>query len=134
MNKEKLKSANCAKSNQIRGHCMPLIEAILENIANIVWGMPLVIFLIGGGLYLALYAQLKPFSGFFYGFKLLFKPNTDLKAQGQISYLKALCNALAATVGLGNIAGVAVAVTQGGPGALFWMWVAAIIGMNTKFF
>ena len=58
----------------------------------------------------------------------------DEKSKGQLSQFQALSNALAATIGLGNIAGVAVAITQGGPGALFWIWVSGFIGMNTKFY
>ncbi len=62
------------------------------------------------------------------------KIESDAKADGQISHFQALSNALAATIGLGNIAGVAVAIYQGGAGAVFWMWISALLGMNTKFF
>jgi AGCS family alanine or glycine:cation symporter len=78
-----------------------------------------------------------PLRGFFHAIRLVtgkLHLEGDEDAQGQISHFQALSNALAATVGLGNIAGVAVAITQGGPGAVVWMWIAAVIGMNTKFF
>lgn len=101
------------------------------------WGMPLVILLMGGGLTLLIYSHFLPFRGLLHAFLLLsgkFKHPGENHSQGQLSHFQALSNALAATVGLGNISGVAVALSQGGPGAIFWMWVAAFIGMNTKFF
>lgn len=104
---------------------------------NLAWGMPLVILLMGGGALLMFYSRLLPFAGFMHALKLTvgrYHHPGDADDPGQISHFKALCNALAATIGLGNIAGVAVAITQGGPGAIFWMWIAAFIGMNTKFY
>jgi len=110
------------------------LNAQLNNLA---WGMPLVLLLIGGGTLLMFYSRLLPFTGFIHAIKLTvgrYHHPGDADDPGQLSHFKALCNALAATIGLGNIAGVAVAITQGGPGAIFWMWVAAFIGMNTKFY
>ena len=110
---------------------------ILSTVVDYVWGMPLVILLIGGGVYLLVLSHLVSFKGFVHGFKLflgLYHHEKDKKAEGQISHFQALCNALSATIGVGNIAGVAVAITHGGPGAIFWMWVAGLVGMNTKFF
>ncbi len=104
---------------------------------GVAWGPALVILLIGGGLVLMIFSRLIPFTGFAHALRLTlgkYHHPGDSDDPGQISHFKALCNALAATVGLGNIAGVAVAITTGGPGAIFWMWVAAFIGMNTKFF
>ena len=116
---------------------MNLISDYLNRIVDVVWGLPLVLLLVGGGGFLFLYSGLLPFRGFFHGFKLMLgryhHPNED-KAEGQLSHFEALTNALAATVGMGNISGVAVAIAQGGAGAVFWMWIAAFIGMNTKFF
>ena len=109
---------------------------ILSVLVDHVWGMPLIVLLIGGGFYLLVRARGLPFLGFFHGLKLflgLYKHDHQ-KADGQISHFQALCNALSSTIGIGNIAGVAVAITQGGPGAIFWMWLAGLIGMNTKFF
>lgn len=82
-------------------------------------------------------SRLLPLRGFTHAFALIlgkFQHSNQQKAEGQISHMQGLTNALASTVGMGNIAGVAVAITQGGPGAIFWMWVAGILGMNTKFF
>ena len=113
------------------------MSEILSVMVDHVWGMPLVILLIGGGIYLLGWSRLDSFRGFIHGFKLflgLYQHDKDKNADGQISHFQALCNALSATIGVGNIAGVAVAITQGGPGAIFWMWVAGLIGMNTKFF
>lgn len=113
------------------------ISDILARIVDIVWGLPLVMLLIGGGGLLFIYSGLLPLRGFIHGFRLMlgkYKHPGESKAEGQISHFQALTNALAATVGLGNISGVAVAIGQGGPGAVFWMWVASVIGMNTKFF
>ncbi len=106
-------------------------------INNYAWGWPLVALLVGGGLLLMIYSRLLPFTGFVHAVRLTvgrYHHPGDDHDPGQISHFKALCNALAATVGLGNIAGVAIAINQGGPGAVFWMWVTAVIGMNTKFF
>jgi len=81
------------------------------------------------------FSKLIPLRGFGHALKLVSgKIKSEDKAEGQISHFQALSNALAATIGLGNIAGVAVAIYQGGPGAVFWMWVSALLGMNTKFF
>lgn len=113
------------------------LSVLLGQIVDVVWGLPLIILLVGGGGLLFVYSGLLPFRGFFHGFRLMFgrfhHPG-ESKAEGQLSHFQALTNALAATVGLGNISGVAVAIGQGGAGAVFWMWVASVIGMNTKFF
>lgn len=101
------------------------------------WGPVLITLLVGAGIYLLILSRLKTITRILMGFRLVtgcFHHDKDDKALGQISYFKALCNALSATIGLGNIAGVSVALSQGGPGAIFWMWVAAILGMNTSFF
>ncbi len=116
---------------------MEAISNFLSATVDVVWGTPLVLLLMGGGLYLVFLSRFIPLTAFKHAFSLLFgyfHHKDDDKAEGQISHFRALTNALAATIGLGNIAGVAVAIQQGGPGAIFWMWVAAIIGMNTKFF
>jgi alanine or glycine:cation symporter, AGCS family len=107
------------------------------QINDLAWGVPLVVLLVGGGLVLMFFSRLVPFTGFVHAVRLTlgrYHHPGDSDDPGQISHFKALCNALAATVGLGNIAGVAIAINQGGPGAVFWMWVTALIGMNTKFF
>ncbi|HNY24762.1 MAG TPA: alanine/glycine:cation symporter family protein [Bacteroidales bacterium] len=94
--------------------------------------IPLFITLIGGGLFFLIYSRFVPFR--YYARALKSLRIKDEKADGQISSFQALSSAIAATVGLGNISGVAVALTMGGPGAIFWMWVSACVGMATKFF
>lgn len=100
--------------------------------SNWIWGMPLFLLLIGGGLYFLIYSNFVPFRYYIRALKSLKKRDDD--APGQISSFEALASAIASTVGMGNISGVAVALTMGGPGAIFWMWVSAVVGMATKFF
>ncbi|MGT2947796.1 alanine/glycine:cation symporter family protein [Streptococcus devriesei] len=97
---------------------------------NIVWGAPLLILLVGTGIYLSIRLGLLQVLKLPKAFKLIF---ADDKGEGDISSFAALATALAATVGTGNIVGVATAIKAGGPGALFWMWVAAFFGMATKY-
>lgn len=106
---------------------------LLRTIVDIVWGLPLVLFLFGANFVLLYYSKFLPLRGVWHAIKLL-SHKEESGAEGQISHFQTFCNAIAATVGLGNISGVAIAIAQGGPGAVFWMWFAAIIGMNTKFF
>lgn len=113
-----------------------MIEKFLADFAGFVWGLPLLIFLLLANLYLLIQSKMIPIKGVLHSIKLISGKYEDKNshAEGQISHFEALCNALAATIGLGNISGVAVAIYQGGAGAIFWMWVAALLGMNTKFF
>ena len=114
-----------------------MISEFLSVLVDYAWGLPLVVLLMGGGFVLLAYSRFLPLTGMKRAFALVggqFHHEGEKRAEGQISHFQALMNALAATIGLGNIAGVAVAISQGGPGAVFWMWVAALIGMNTKFF
>ncbi|MCI7678518.1 MAG: sodium:alanine symporter family protein [Streptococcus orisratti] len=97
---------------------------------NIVWGAPLLILLVGTGIYLTARLGLLQVIRLPKAFKLIF---ADDKGNGDISSFAALATALAATVGTGNIVGVATAIKSGGPGALFWMWIAAFFGMATKY-
>ena len=116
---------------------MSAISDFLNYLVGVLWGLPLVGLLLGGGVYLLFVSRFMPLSGFLQALRLIFGKthhSGDEVAPGQISHFQALSNALAATVGLGNIAGVSVAIYQGGPGAIFWMWVTALVGMNTKFF
>jgi AGCS family alanine or glycine:cation symporter len=113
------------------------MSLFLSRAVDLVWGPALVSLLFLGGLYLFILSGGRALKNFGLGFKLLFGFSSfgrTAEAKGQLSHFKALSNALAATVGLGNIAGVAVAITQGGPGSLFWMWISGLIGMNIKFF
>ena len=98
------------------------------------WGTPLVVLLVGGGLYFLIYSRFIPYRYFWHAIEVLRGKYDDPDDPGDISHFEALASALAATVGMGNISGVAVAIAVGGPGAVFWMWVSAIVGMATKFF
>ncbi|WP_425484698.1 alanine/glycine:cation symporter family protein [Kroppenstedtia pulmonis] len=98
-----------------------------------VWGLPTLILLVGTGVFLTVRLGFLQFSTLPYALKLAFTPNQDKKSKGDISHFSALMTALAATIGTGNIVGVATAVTTGGPGAVFWMWVTALFGMATKY-
>lgn len=104
---------------------------ILNRLDSFVWGPPLLILLVGTGIYLSLRLGLLQIIRLPRAFRLIFV--SDEEHQGDVSSFAALCTALAATVGTGNIIGVATAIKTGGPGALFWMWVAAFFGMATKY-
>ncbi|MBY0123005.1 sodium:alanine symporter family protein [Bacillus sp. S/N-304-OC-R1] len=106
---------------------------ILSKIADFVWGPPLLILLVGTGLYLTIRLGFMQFSNLPYALKLAFSKNQDKTSEGDISHFQSLMTALAATIGTGNIAGVATAVVLGGPGAVFWMWITALVGMATKY-
>ncbi len=109
-------------------------EFLAVTFADTAWGMPLLALLLGGGLFFLVYSRFVPYRHFGHGLQILTGKYEDPNAQGDITLFQALSGALAATVGMGNIGGVAIAITMGGPGALFWMWMSAIVGMATKFF
>jgi AGCS family alanine or glycine:cation symporter len=113
---------------------MDVINQLLKDFSALAWGLPLLILLIGGGLYLLIRSRFLPFRYLGHAISVLRGKYDDPNDPGQISHFQALTTALSATVGMGNIAGVAVAISLGGPGAVFWMWVSAVIGMSTKFF
>lgn len=114
---------------------MESIGAGLNAFASFMWGTPLVVLLVGGGLFFVLHSRALPYRYFGHGFEILTgKYDQDPDSDGDISHFKALATALSGTLGLGNITGVAVAITVGGPGAVFWMWVTAIVGIATKFY
>jgi AGCS family alanine or glycine:cation symporter len=98
------------------------------------WGIPLVVLLIGGGLFLLVYSKFLPFRYLGHAIQILRGKYDNPNNPGEISHFQALSTALSSTIGMGNIAGVAVAISIGGPGAMFWMWVSALVGMSTKFF
>ncbi|WP_257350861.1 alanine/glycine:cation symporter family protein [Pseudalkalibacillus decolorationis] len=109
------------------------MEDILGQISSWVWGPWLLILLVGTGIYLTIRLGFLQFSLLPYSLKLAFSKNQDKKSEGDISHFQALMTALAATIGTGNIAGVATAVFIGGPGAVLWMWLSALFGMATKY-
>lgn len=110
---------------------MEAVTSILNKIDSFLWGAPLIILLIGTGIFLTVKLGFLQVSRLPLALKLIFK--AENQGKGDVSSFKSLCVALAATVGTGNIVGVATAVKMGGPGALFWMWVAAFFGMATKY-
>ncbi len=113
---------------------MEKLDQFIADFASAVWGLPLLLLLIGGGLYLLIRSGFLPFQFIGHAIQVLRGKYDDPDDPGQISHFQALSTALSSTIGMGNIAGVAVAITIGGPGAVFWMWVSAVIGMSTKFF
>jgi len=107
---------------------------VLTAVRDFVWGLPLIILLVGTGIFLTIRLRGLQFRGLFYSLYLaLIKRKEDEGEKGDISHFQALMTALAATVGTGNIAGVATAIVAGGPGALFWMWITGLFGMATKY-
>ena len=110
------------------------IDSFMAELANILWGTPLVILLLGGGFYFSIISRLAPFTYLLHAIDILFGKYDSDDDPGQITHFQALSSALSSTVGMGNIAGVAVAIHTGGPGSIFWMWCTAILGMSTKFF
>ncbi|CAG36025.1 alanine/glycine:cation symporter family protein [Desulfotalea psychrophila] len=112
---------------------MERFTLILEQIDSFVWGPPLLILLVGTGLYLTMRLGLIQVVRLPLALKYVFAKTQEKGMQGDVSSFAALCIALSATIGTGNIVGVATAVKAGGPGAIFWMWVAAFFGMATKY-
>ncbi|MFC2121318.1 alanine/glycine:cation symporter family protein [Bacteroidota bacterium] len=113
---------------------MSKIGKLFIDFGDAAWGMPLLILLMGGGIYFLVYSRLTPIRYFGHAIKVLLGRYDNPDEPGQISHYQAVSTALAATVGMGNVSGVAVAMTMGGPGAIFWMWISALIGVSTKFF
>ena len=112
------------------------LKDLLQNISDFIWGPPLLILLVGTGVYLTLRLRLLQIFKLPLALKYVFgkdEEENDEGAEGDVSSFGALCTALSATIGTGNIVGVATAVKAGGPGALFWMWIAAFFGMATKY-
>lgn len=110
---------------------MASIEALISTLSSWVWGPPMLILLVGTGLYLTIILKGMQFRALPHAFRLIF--HKDHGHEGDISHFAALMTALAATVGIGNIVGVATAITLGGPGAVFWMWMTGLVGMATKY-
>jgi len=110
------------------------IEKYVALFSAWVWDWPLLILLIGGGVFFLIYSKFTPFLYFKHAIDILRGKYDKEKTPGQLSHFQALSSALAATLGMGNISGVAIAIVTGGPGAIFWMWVSALFGMATKFY
>ncbi len=110
---------------------MHAIEQLVATLSNFVWGPIMLTLLVGTGLYLTILLKGMQFRVLPHAFRLIFQK--DHHHEGDISHFAALMTALAATVGIGNIVGVATAITLGGPGAVFWMWMTGLVGMATKY-
>ena len=115
-----------------------MFESIVNHINGFIWGPVMLVLILGTGLYLMIGLSAMPVRKIGYGFRQLFRgrnpsSHDDVDSQGDISPFNALMTSLSATVGTGNIVGVATAIGIGGPGALFWMWCTALVGMATKY-
>ena len=108
------------------------IDEMIKQLNGVVWGTPMLVLILGTGFFLMLGLRLIPIRKLAYGFTMLWEGRKG-QGEGDISAFNALMTALSATVGTGNIAGVATAIFLGGPGALFWMWCTALVGMATKY-
>lgn len=109
------------------------IEKSLQQLAAFLWGLPLVFLLVGGGLFFLFYSRFLPYRYLGQSVRLLFRRKDD-DDPGQLSHFQALSTALSGTLGMGNVSGVAIAIAVGGPGAVFWMWISAWVGIATKFY
>lgn len=112
---------------------MHMIEDILSTINALVWGPPLLILLVGTGIFLTFRLGFLQIIRLPLAIQLVFSGRRTGDGEGDVTSFAALCTALSATIGTGNIVGVATAIKAGGPGALFWMWMAAFFGMATKY-
>jgi AGCS family alanine or glycine:cation symporter len=110
------------------------VESALGAVADWIWDLPLLLLITGGGLYFLLRSRLVPIRHLPHALQIIRGKYDRASDHGQVSHYKALSVALASTIGMGNISGVAIAVGMGGPGVIFWMWVTAIVGMATKYF
>jgi len=109
------------------------IETALKSVADVLCGPVMIVMLVGTGLYLTIRLGFVQWRYFRHAVRCVTRKYDDPNEQGDISHFRALATALSATIGTGNIAGVATAIASGGPGAVFWMWVTAMVGMATKF-
>ncbi len=129
-------SGNCYHSGFSNSHDnknnMQFLNELISTINGIVWGPLMLLLILGTGLYLMYGLSFMPLRRITYSFKLLWQ-GRQKKGEGDIAPFNALMTSLSATIGTGNIAGVATAIFLGGPGALFWMWCTALVGMATKY-
>lgn len=113
---------------------MKVLEHVLAAISDFLWGIPLITLIVGGGLFFLIYSKALPYRYLGHALRILRGDYDKADDPGDISHFQALSAALSGTLGLGNIAGVALAISMGGPGAVFWMWITALVGVATKFF
>ncbi|RKD86452.1 alanine/glycine:cation symporter family protein [Mangrovibacterium diazotrophicum] len=107
---------------------------LIVTSSDFMWGIPVLVLLLGGGFYFLVITRLAPIKYIGHAIQIIRGKYDDPNEAGQLKHYQALSTALAGTVGMGNISGVAVAITMGGPGAIFWMWISALLGVSTKFF
>lgn len=110
------------------------LEQWFSAFAGFMWGTPLVVLLVGGGFFFSFYSRFIPHRHFGHAIAILTGKYDNPKHQGDVTHYQALSTALSGTLGMGNVAGVAAAISMGGPGAVFWMWVTALVGIATKYF
>ena len=110
---------------------MAALESLIATLSGLVWGPPMLVLLVGTGLYLTIILKGMQFRALPHALRLIW--HKEVGTEGDISHFAALMTALAATVGIGNIVGVATAISLGGPGAVFWMWMTGLVGMATKY-
>ncbi len=113
---------------------METLEAVFKATSDFLWGPPLIVLVVGGGLFFLILSRALPYRHFGHAIAILRGRYDDHRHPGDISHFQALCAALSGTLGLGNIAGVAFAVSYAGPSAVLWMWITALVGVATKFF
>ena len=115
---------------------MTAIMELLDKINAFAWGPPMMVLLVGTGILLTIRVKGVQFTKMGHAWKVTFegcfKKDLEMRGEGEITPFQSLCSALSATVGNGNIAGVATAIAAGGPGAAVWMWITALFGMATK--
>lgn len=109
------------------------LTEVTGNIAGMAWGIPSIVLLVGTGLYLTIRLRMVQVRGFKHAINLIRGKYDKPDDPGEVTHFQALSTALSATIGTGNIAGVATAIAFGGPGAVFWMWVTALVGMASKY-
>ncbi len=124
----------CAHESLYEYRFMNDFEQFWQSAVDLLWGLPLVILIGASAIYFAWLCRMQPFLRLRHSIELLLGRHRETSAPGEISHFRALSSALSGTIGMGNIAGVAIAISLGGPGAIFWMWVAGFLGMCTKFF
>ncbi|MFT7287425.1 MAG: AGCS family alanine or glycine:cation symporter [Halieaceae bacterium] len=110
------------------------LEELSQRFVDLVWGTPLVTLLLGGGLFFVVISRGLPYRHFAHAVGIMLGRHDTPDEPGEVSHAQALAAALSGTMGLGNVAGVALAIVAGGPGAVFWMWISALVGVATKFF
>ena len=113
---------------------METLLTVIQTISDFLWGTPMTVALIGTGLYLSIKFKFRYITKIKFHFQNTFGKMFKGKGEGEgtVSGFAAACTAMANTIGVGNIGGVATAITMGGPGAIFWMWISALLGMSTK--